>query len=357
MKVHNINVIADGDEYTIIDFADSVFARQVENNVSAAGGPVYNYNVIYKPESGQFMFKRASINPQVNVSSYAAVAAASVLSDEIYSRVLADIDTYFQADNDAKKIKPMIKVFASNDNINLNNSAGGKSRFQGIIVGAETSPIAHSSGWKSVYNIYTAYASGNHKISSQKLQQKTGYLGVSGILYKNKFFAGATLNAAVTENASSNNDGKNKFMSYQAGAALKAGYNVNLGADYLLQPMLYGSYTYISSNDYKTERKAVVRFGNAYNIELSPGMKFNKSFENNLSLYLTGRYVFNFSGQRKVTANDEKLPKIKLKNYAELGIGVEKLSLKKDAKFFMELSRREGGREGWNTLAGITWNF
>lgn len=357
MKIHNINVIADGDERTLIDFADSSFSDKVENNVSTAGGPVYNYNVIYQPETGQFMFERTSVNPQVNVSSYAAVAAASILNDEIYSRVLADIDSYFQVDDGVRKIKPMIKVFASDDDIDLKNDVGGKSKFQGIIAGAETSPITHTFGWKSVYNIYMAYAAGNHKISSQKLNQKTGYFGLSGILFKNRFFVGTTLNAAVTENIDKSNARKINFMSYQAGAAVKAGYNIDWGTDYYLQPFLYGSYTYISSNNYKTEKEAVVKFGNTYNIELSPGIKMSKKFENNLSLYLTGCNVFNFNGRRNVTANKIKLPKIKLKNYAEFGAGVEKFYLKKNAKFFVEIVRREGGREGWNALAGITWNF
>ncbi len=101
----------------------------------------------------------------------------------------------------------------------------------------------------------------------------------------------------------------------------------------------------------------MVKFGNAYNIELSPAIKLSKKFANNLSAYLTGRYVFNFSGQRKVTANDVKLPKIKLKDYAEYGIGIEKSYLKKEARFFLELIRRDGGRQGWNALAGISWNF
>lgn len=201
----------------------------INNEATSSGGAIYNSSL------ANASFPLTSTITNSSFLNNSAEIAGGALYHRGIINIIADgydyIDTYFQVEEGDLKIKPMIKVFAADDDIDLQNDAGGKSQFQGIIAGVETSPMAHSSGWKSVYNIYTAYAAGSHKISSQKLKQKTGYLGLGGILYKNKFFAGATLNAAVTENASAGNS--NKFMSYQAGAALKAGYNVNFGTDYL----------------------------------------------------------------------------------------------------------------------------
>lgn len=357
VKVHHVNVLTDGDEYTAVDFADMSFANQVESNVNAAKGPVYDYDVAYLPGTGQFAFQRAAVNPDVTVPSYAAVAAVSVLSDEIYSRVLADADSYFGADTGKKGLKPFVKVFGSDDNIDLKNFSGGKSNFYGLIAGAETSPTVYASGWKSVYNTYLAYAQGEHKFSSQKVDQESGYIGASGIFYKDKFFIGSTLNAAVMENKSKEGGEKNKFTSYLAGIGLKTGYNIDLGSDYTLQPNLYGSYTYIKSNDYKTKLNARVKFHDMSNFELAPGLKLTKKFADGMAVYLKGRYVLNFNEHQDAKANDVILPDAELKNYAEFGVGMEKNWIEKDVNLFFEITRREGGREGWNGLAGIKWAF
>lgn len=357
VKVHHVNVISDGDTFTAVDFADTSFAGQVENQVSAATGPVYNYAVDYLPDTGQYTFQRDSVNPEVQVSAYTAIAAAAVLSDEIYSRVLSDADSYFNADTTQDEVKPFVKVFSADDDLDLKNISGGKSKFYGVIAGAETTPQVSASGWKSVYNAYLAYARGDHKFAWQKINQESGYIGASGIFYKDSFFIGSTINAAIMENKNKETIDKNKFTSRLAGIGLKSGYDIELGSDYTLQPNIYGSYTYIHSNDYKTHRQAEVKFSDMSNMELAPGVKLSKKFEEDLEVYVKGRYVFVFNEGQDVRANGIELADVELKNYAEIGLGLSKLWPEKDAILSLEVNRREGGRDGWNSLISAKWEW
>lgn len=357
VKVNNVNVVTDGGTYTAVDFADTSFSNQIENHITSADGPVYNYAVNYLPDTGQYTFQRASIQDAVYVPAYAAVAAVSVLSDEIYSRVLSDADTHFDDSITQRQIKPFAKVFGSDDSIDLKHFAGGDSKYYGAIFGLEGSPVDLYSGWRGVYNIYAAYAQGEHKYASQRIDQQSGYVGVSGIFYKNNLFIGSTINTAITQNKSKDTGDKDKFTSYQSGIGLKAGYNYHFGDNYILQPNLYTTYTYISSDDYKTKRGARVKFSDMSNIEVAPGLKLSKKFEEGLEVYAKGRYVFNFNENQKAKANGILLPDIELKNYAEFGLGVQKDWIEKNLNVFLEISRREGGREGWNSLAGAKWLF
>lgn len=357
VKVHNVNVVSDGGTYTAIDFADTSFSNQVENNVSSAIGPVHEYSVAYLPNTGQYTFTRAGVNNEVKLPSYAAVAAVSILSDEIYSRILSNADSYLDNKPVKEGIKPFAKVFGSDDNTDLKNVPGGDSKFYGAIFGLESSPSDSLFGGKAVYNGYLAYARGEHKYASERVDQESGYIGASALFYKGNFFAGSTINAAIVRNQSKESGEKNKFTSYLGGVALKTGYNYNFGDNYTFQPNLYASYTYINSNDYKTKRGATVKFNDISNIELAPGVKLAKKFEEGLSLYAKGRYVFVFNEHQDAKANDVRLPDIELKNYAEFGIGIEKDWIEKDLNLFLEVSRREGGREGWNSLAGAKWLF
>lgn len=357
VKVHHVNVVSDGDTYNEVDFADSSFSHQVENNISAASGPVYDYAVNYLPNTGQYTFQRAGITPAVNVPSYAAVAAVSVLSDEIYSRVLADSDIFLNNESVQKGMKPFVKVFGSDDDIDITNLPGGNSKYYGVIAGLETTPTVYESGWKSVYNAYFAYAQGEHKYADQRIDQDSSYIGVSSIIYKNNFFAGTTFNVGVMRNKSKDNGITNKFTSYLGGFGLKAGYNFDVGSDFTFQPNIYSSYTYISSNDYTTSNNAKVKFHNMSNFELAPGIKLSKKFQKGLDVYLKARYVFNFNDGQEATANGITLPDIELKNYVEVGLGFEKEWADNGIRSFVEVSRREGGRDGWNGLAGIKWDF
>ena len=51
------------------------------------------------------------------------------------------------------------------------------------------------------------------------------------------------------------------------------------------------------------------------------------------------------------------LKDVELKNYAEFGLGAEKIWFEDGVNSFFEITRREGGREGWNGLAGVKLAF
>lgn len=357
VKVHNLNVVSDNENGATVDFADTSFSHQVENHITAATGPVYDYQVAYLPESGQYTFQRAKINEEVKVPSYAAIAAASILSDEIYSRVLSDADSYFDNSSSSAGVKPFVKAFGSDDKTDLKHFTGGDSKYYGAIAGLETNSYEIGAGWKAVYNAYLAYAKGEHKFSYERVDQETGYIGASAILYKDNFFVGSTINAGIVENTDKGLGDKNKFTSYLGGIGLKTGYNYALGSDYVVQPNLYASYTYINSNDYKTRRNARVKFDDMSNYELAPGLKLSKKFGKGLELYAKGRYVFVFNDGQNAKADDVYLPDVELKNYAEFGVGAEKNWSEDGVNSFFEITRREGGREGWNGLAGVKLAF
>ena len=343
--------------YTVVDFADASFAAQIENHVDKASGPVYDYTVDYLPDSGQFTFVRAGVTSAVNIPFYAAVAAVSILNDEIYSRVLADADRDMNRVAKKDELRPFIKVFGSDDHMDIKNFSKGDSKYNGVIGGIKTSPILTESGWTAVYNSYLAYAKGEHKFSTSHVNQESGYIGVGAVFSKDKFFIGSTANIAIMENRPNQTGDKNKFTSRLAGIAVKTGYNYDLGSDYILQPNLYGSYTYVRSNDYVTENQARVKFGGISNIELAPGVKLSKKFTDGLEIYVKGRYVFNFNEGHDARANGIILPDLELKNYTEVGIGIAKNWIDKDIDMFVEISRRQGGRDGWNGLVGTKWTF
>ena len=100
-----------------------------------------------------------------------------------------------------------------------------------------------------------------------------------------------------------------------------------------------------------------VEFRDANVFELAPGVKLIKDFDNNSRGYVTTRYVHTINDKYEVTANYEKLPFTELEPYVEYGVGFEKNWGDDGISTYGEVTRRDGGRQGWNGTVGLKWNF
>lgn len=361
VRVGKISVVTDGGERNVVGFVDSAIAGNVVSGVSESRGPVYNYGVSYDSGTGEFIFTRRNVNSAVQVPAVAAAAAVSVLSDEIYSRVLADVDSLFT--EQAERVqsheiaRPFIKTFGSDESIDLKNFEDVDSRYYGLIGGIESGRIDKSGGWSAVYSAYLAYVYGKHEFSYDDVKQQGGYLGVGANFYKDDFFIGSTANIGIMHNKARTRDGNDSFDSYQAGVGVKLGYNHRLKDGLIVQPNLYGSYTYIDADSYRTDRNVKVDFRDIHNFELAPGLKVIKDFGKDLRGYARGRYVWIFNEGQSAKANGIHLPDVEMKDYVEYGLGLEKIWKGRDLSGFIEINRRDGGREGWSEIVGVKWNF
>ena len=128
-----------------------------------------------------------------------------------------------------------------------------------------------------------------------------------------------------------------------------------MGNGWTVQPNFYATYTYADAEDYTTGKNAEVAFDGLSMYELAPGLKIEKAFNDELQVYAKGRYVYTGTRLQHVTANGVHLPDMEIEPYAEYGLGFE--SSNGDASLFAEVMRRDGGRTGWNGLAGLKINF
>jgi len=385
IEVKDVKVKTDGAEgITTVTFTDSLIADKVVSRVKESLGPVWKYQVAYNQESGKFDFTRAGIivtpqpedptkpvkpskpdwddvNPEVMTPVVAAAATVAVLNDEIYSRVLNDVDAQLNAgklvaSDNSSLHNAWVKTFGSKDDVDLKGFAGADTKFYGLIGGLSSDYINKGNGWSAIYSVYGAYAGGEQKFATEKVTNNGGYLGVGANFYNGDFFIGTTLNAGMMRNRSEKTgiDGKDKFNSYVGGIAGKVGYDYHIGS-FTVEPSVYASYTIIHADDYMTKSGAKVEFGNMGVIEAAPGLKLAKEFKDGMKGYISGRYVWNFTEGAHVVANQFDLPDVELENYAEYGIGFEKTW--QASSGFIEVKRRDGGRSGWNFTAGFKTGF
>lgn len=362
VEVKSLDVLSDGEaETTHVMFADNnILAGQVASQIAESAGPVYNYDVEYLPENGEFTFTRRErkdkFNPEVLESGMAVVASIGVLNDEIYSRVLADADrTAFRKGAAEAGGGAWVKPFASSDDLEFKNYHGADARFNGVIAGADSRVKTYGNGVAAVYSAYGAYADGEAEFSTSKIEQDVWYLGAGANFYKGSAFWGITANAGYARKKANDFDKNGKFDAWLGGIGAKFGYNCVLGNGWTVQPNFYATYTYADAEDYTTGKNAEVAFDGLSMYELAPGLKIEKAFNDELQVYAKGRYVYTGTGLQHVTANGVHLPDMEIEPYAEYGLGFE--SSNGDASLFAEVMRRDGGRTGWNGLAGLKINF
>lgn len=362
VEVKSLDVLSDGEaETTHVMFADNnILAGQVASQIAESAGPVYNYDVEYLPENGEFTFTRRErkdkFNPEVLESGMAVVASIGVLNDEIYSRVLADADrTAFRKGAAEAGGGAWVKPFASSDDLEFKNYHGADARFNGVIAGADSRVKTYGNGVAAVYSAYGAYADGEAEFAAGKIEQNVWYLGAGANFYKGSAFWGITANAGYARKKANDFDKNGKFDAWLGGIGAKFGYNCVLGNGWTVQPNFYATYTYADAEDYTTGKNAEVAFDGLSMYELAPGLKIEKAFNDELQVYAKGRYVYTGTGLQHVTANGVHLPDMEIEPYAEYGLGFE--SSNGDASLFAEVMRRDGGRTGWNGLAGLKINF
>lgn len=362
VEVKSLDVLSDGEaETTHVMFADNnILAGQVASQIAESAGPVYNYDVEYLPENGEFTFTRRErkdkFNPEVLESGMAVVASIGVLNDEIYSRVLADADrTAFRRGAAEAGGGAWVKPFASSDDLEFKNYHGADARFNGVIAGADSRVKTYGNGVAAVYSAYGAYADGEAEFAAGKIEQNAWYLGAGANFYKGSAFWGITANAGYARKKANDYDKNGKFDAWLGGIGAKFGYNCVLGNGWTVQPNFYATYTYADAEDYTTGKNAEVAFDGLSMYELAPGLKIEKAFNDELQVYAKGRYVYTGTGLQHVTANGVHLPDMEIEPYAEYGLGFE--SSNGDASLFAEVMRRDGGRTGWNGLAGLKINF
>ena len=363
--VDNIKINTDSADGTAnIYFIDSVMAGNVISNIEQSSGPVWHYNVNYNSNTGEFSFVRPSspkprdVNPEIMIPSMAVAATVAAMNDEIYSRVLTDIN--FLKDSAAnvlssdRRIKnAWVKAFGAKDSLDVKDFVGVDSKFYGLIGGLSSDRIAEFGNWSAIYTVYGAYADGEQKFAGEKITNRGGYLGLGANFYNGDFFIGTTINGGIIRNRAdaAGVSGKDKFNSYIGGIAVKTGYEYHLGS-FDVEPGIYASYTILSADDYVSKSGAKVDFGHTSVIETAPELKVSYEFEDGFKGYASGRYVWLFNQNQHMKAAGFELPDVELEDYAEYGIGLEK-SWGDRAAGFVEVKRRDGGREGWNFNLGF----
>ena len=362
---------ANGDNASVL-FADSAIAGNVVNNITGdLQAPIHKYSVAYDDSTGKFEFVKTGVASDVTNTGSSAAATGSnqtTIDNEVLDRAeeLVSKSMVHQGSElviagttsgEAPILNLWVKPFGADEDVELKYGRVVDSKLFGLMAGVDTLPIAYGNGYSAIYTLYGVYSNALLKNDGYKTRQQGYALGARAIVYKDKFFAGMTVNGGIQKARSTTRFGIDHFDMYTGSAAFKVGYNIGFESDkYVVQPNMSTTYTYVKAEDYTAKSGLKIKSEGLNVVEFAPGLKLMYNHDNATQVYAKAAMIWDYIDGGDVKANDVALPEVSAKPYAEYGFGFEK-SFTPSFVGFGEIVRHDGGREGWAGNFGLKYAF
>ena len=142
---------------------------------------------------------------------------------------------------------------------------------------------------------------------------------------------------------------------YALGA--KAGYNIELGKNWILEPNLSLMYGNINTQEYKTKQGARIESQSTSNILIEPQIKAKLDLAKGWTPYALVGYVLNAGNKMKLVANNIAFDDMQITGYAEYGLGVNKSFKDSSWSCFLQATGKGGDRNGVDGNIGVKYSF
>ena len=254
-----------------------------------------------------------------------------------------------QLHNNAVWFRP----YTTFESMNLDNGPDVDAITYGSLVGFDGDFKEMKNGWHRVFTGYAGYMGSSLNYSGVDTSMNGGLLGFTETFYKGNFWTAITASAGASVGESHTMYGKEDYTSLLAGVGSKTGYNFEFkDGKFIIQPIMYLSYTFVNTFDYKNAAGVNIESDPLHTIQLNPSVRFIANLKGGWQPYASVGMVWNLMNESKVTANNVKLPEMSVKPYVEYGVGVQRNWADKFTAFLQAMIRN-GGRNGIALTGGF----
>ena len=320
-------------------FNPAVLATPVGN--LAAGQAAMN-------EAFKYVFEHADAFTQLpSMERYAKINANKyALSTDFNENLPSYAD---QLHNNAVWFRP----YTTFETMNIKNGPKVDAITYGSLVGFDGDFKEMKNGWHRVFTGYAGYMGSSLNYSGVDTSMNGGLLGFTETFYKGNFWTAITASAGASVGESHTMYGKEDYTSLLAGVGSKTGYNFEFkDGKFIIQPIMYLSYTFVNTFDYKNAAGVNIESDPLHTIQLNPSVRFIANLKGGWQPYASVGMVWNLMNESKVTANNVKLPEMSVKPYVEYGVGVQRNWADKFTAFLQAMIRN-GGRNGIALTGGF----
>lgn len=384
LLVTNMNITGDTDEdYVFFPIASGAQVSSLQNQVDTS---YYTYDVI-GGQTGLTLMKGDLSDTGLQAGQVAA-NAATLGQMALYNQLLFRVDEIAESRYFTSKNKPnlyaattwedhptiddtytpyvnqqdggcvWLKPSTTLETVSPSGFSGYKNRNWNAILGYETPISTLRSGFEIINTVFGGYQGSYQDFDDAYNYQNGGFGGYMANIYKKNFFMGFTALAGGigVQTTDDGPYGRNQeFGLFNAGAAMRLGYNVGMGKHWLLQPIMTAGYTLISGYNEDNERGEGVAVKPTNTLQLAPGFKIIGNY-NGWQPYALFDYTWALGSRTLAHVNDVTMPEMKVRSYVEYGVGVRK-NMGERFTGYLEAVMRNGGRTGPSFQGGLTFKF
>ena len=292
-------------------------------------------------------------NPSVLVAPVATQVGAYLTLLNSYENIFVNISSQNKSD---KQKGIWVRPYGTDEKVKLKNGLKVDNTQYGSYFGYDSDIKELDNDWNATLSAYGGYTGSKQKFEEQSAVQNGGQLGVAGVVYKNNFFSGLTVNFGVSNFSADTTSGHENFVTLLSGIASKTGYDLNVSKSFIFQPSLLMSYSYIKTLDYKNVSDVDIESSPLSVLQIVPGLKFIVQLPNSWQPYMGLQMVWNMFDETRFKANKETLPNFELDSYISYGVGVQK-SFGENFTGYVQIDLRNSGREGVNGKLGIKYRI
>ena len=373
INVKAINLLRDAKENkTEILFTSSTILKdKITTTINIASSKLFKYDVNYDKNTGNFNFLLTAKTNPIIVESQVARAIGLITQNTVLNQAFLSIDNIrnriiqakqkcllyastadviFESPNRIESglwIRPfMAQDTISFDSLDVDNTLTGTLAGIDLVVGEN-----------SLLSFYLGYAGSNQKYEEIKVNQ-TGYIvGATGMIIKDKWYAGLTANINFNKAESQSDYGTDSFDLNMYIVGAKTGYNFDLSEKFILEPNLTLMYGNINNQEYETTQGAKIDSQSTANIIVEPQVKAKLNLTNGWQPYGLLGYLINAGEKVKLVADNITFDDMGISGYVECGLGVNKTFKNSPWSCFLQLTGKSGDISGFDGNIGIKYSF
>lgn len=237
--------------------------------------------------------------------------------------------------------------FSDTENFKHFNRTDAKNTFAMVGVGGDKTQIGRGDFFLGAFG---GYADSRMRNTHIKLDANGGFIGA----YATYNHGPIILAGTTTFGKMFNDKIGDSFDNIWGGIAATMKYSLAIDQTFTIQPALSASYTWIKTDDFNI-LGVNARTKNTHISEFSPEIRAIKQIADGWTGTIGVKHTLRHTTGGEISLAATKLSALDTRNYTEYGIGIEKSF--DNFNIATQISRRDGGRDGWGANIEIKLTF
>ena len=202
---------------------------------------------------------------------------------------------------------------------------------------------------------FAGYAGSKQSNASVDINENGGFIGIYNGYQFGRLKLNAMLDGGAISNSADTGVGTDSFSNIWLGAGVNASYDLVVDNTFVVQPVVYGMYTWVRTPNYTSVSGQAIDSENLSLFEVVPGVRFIKNVVGNWYGIASAKFVGLFDNAAKTKVDGVAIDDLTMGHYAEYGISLEKRVY--NFNISVNINRRDGSYTGWNGGVNLKYIF